>query len=117
MRLRTGTVLLVMASQVGCWFSRAVGAPAAEVCPTRHGPATRFMVFDGPPEELASLVPEVTDERSGFWPLAYVYEAGRFVTVRCEYGDGQALDVRLSNKVSQCDYKTDAAERYKLYCK
>ena len=62
-------------------------------------------------------MPDKAEERSGYWQLGYIYDAGRFVTIRCKYTDGQALDVKLSKKVDKCDYKTDPNKTLSLYCK
>jgi hypothetical protein len=74
-------------------------------------------VFDGTPEELASLVPDMAQARSGYWQLGYVYDAGRFVTIRCKYADGKALDVKLPDKVNRCDYRINAQKTLALHCK
>ena len=98
-----------------CWGCSAV---AAEVCPRREKQPLRSVdVFDGSPQEHATLVPDVPGERSGYWQLGYLYDAGRFVTIRCKYADGEAVDVKLSNKVDRCDYKIDKRRTLKLYCK
>jgi hypothetical protein len=90
---------------------------AAEVCPARAGQAVRFVdIFDGAPEELATLVPDKARKFSGYWRLGYVYDAGRFVTVRCKYADRTVTDVKLPSKVRQCDYKIDAQKSLKLTC-
>jgi hypothetical protein len=92
-------------------------ALAAEVCPGRAGQVVHFVdVFDGSPEQLATLVPDKAWKSSGYWRLGYVYDAGRFVTVRCKYADGTVADVKLSTKVHQCDYKIDAQKSLKLNC-
>jgi len=45
----------------------ATVAAAVEVCPVRQEYPLRFVdVFDGPPEELATLVPDRAKERSGY---------------------------------------------------
>jgi hypothetical protein len=91
---------------------------AAEVCPPHHEQPLRFVdVFDGSPELLATLLPDGAGEQSGYWQLDYVYAAGRFVTIRCKYADGQTLDVKLSKKVYKCDYKIDAKKTLSLNCK
>jgi hypothetical protein len=92
-------------------------ALAAEVCPARAGQVVHFVdVFDGSPEQLATLVPDKARKSSGYWRLGYVYDAGRFVTVRCKYADGTVADVKLSRKVHQCGYKIDAQKSLKLNC-
>jgi hypothetical protein len=92
-------------------------AIAAEVCPVRAGQPVHFVdVFDGSPEQLATLVPDKARQSSGFWRLGYIYDAGRFVTIRCKYADGAVSDVKLPGKVQQCDYKIDAHKSLTLNC-
>nr|WP_240650591.1 STY0301 family protein [Variovorax guangxiensis] len=94
-----------------------VPAVSAEVCPVRTGQPLRFVdVFDGKPEEMATLVPDETGKSSGHWSLGYIYEAGRVVTVRCKYADGQTSDVTLSAKTARCDYKINAKKTLALNC-
>ncbi|OOG64542.1 hypothetical protein B0E46_06675 [Rhodanobacter sp. B04] len=90
---------------------------AADVCPAQGNSALRSVdVFDGSPEEMASLVPDEAHERSGYWQLGYVYDAGRFVSVRCKYADGSAVDEKLAHRVGRCDYKIDARKTLSLRC-
>ena len=78
----------------------------------------RFLdVFDGSPEELATLIPDRAQEPSGYWQLGYIYDAGRIVTIRCKYADGKTFDVKLSNRVNRCDYEIDAQKTLSLYCR
>jgi hypothetical protein len=96
----------------------AIPAVSAEVCPSRSGQPLRFVdVFDGTPEELATLVPDKALARSGYWELGYVYDSGRFVTIRCKYRDGKASDVKLARKVARCDYRINARKTLALRCK
>lgn len=93
-------------------------ALAADVCPKRAGQPVRFVdVFDGPTERLEMLVPDRNGKTAGYWKLGYIYDGGRFVMVRCKYADGQASDVKLSDKVAQCDYRIDAKKTLSLSCK
>jgi hypothetical protein len=111
----SGLFAALLALLLGCSGAPAV---AAEVCPIRSGQPVRFVdVFDGPPQELATLVPDVAQARSGYWQLGYVYEAGRVVTIRCKYADGQSEDVTLSKKVQRCNYKINAQKKLTLNCK
>ena len=108
-------VVLLLAALSACSI---YPAGAEGVCPTRDGQPLRFVdVFDGAPQELATLMPDQAKDRSGFWELGYVYEAGRFVTLRCKYADGKALEVKLAHKVSRCDYTIDERKSLKLHCK
>jgi hypothetical protein len=91
---------------------------AANVCPSHDRQPLRFVdVFDGPPEELATLVPDKDGNLSGYWLLGYVYDAGRYVTIRCKYADGRASDVKIPNKITKCDYKIDAKKVLTISCK
>lgn len=96
----------------------AGSALCAEVCPARKDQPLRFVdVFDGPAEQMATLVPDRGDDRSGYWRLGYVYDAGRVVVVRCKYADGSHKDVTLSNRISRCDYKVDRRKVLRVSCK
>jgi hypothetical protein len=96
---------LLLAALSG-WTSQPTRA--AEVCPSRGRQALRFVdVFDGSPSALATLEPDRAGTRSGYWLLGYVFDAGRFVTIRCKYADQQAVDVKLARKVARCRYHID----------
>jgi hypothetical protein len=110
----------LLAALAGC-ASRPPAAPAAtvtaEVCPLRAERPLRFVdVFDGAPEELATLIPDEAGDRSGHWELGYVYDAGRFVTIRCKYSDGATLDRKLASRVRRCDFEIDGAGTLSLRC-
>jgi hypothetical protein len=111
----TKIIVSVLIALLFCWVCPAV---AAEVCPPREKQPLRSVdVFDGSPEELATLVPDVPGERSGYWKLGYLYDLGRFVTIRCKYADGETVDVKFSNRVDRCDYKIDRARIFRLNCR
>lgn len=115
MSWNSGAIALLFAALSGCSSHPAM---ATEVCPARqHAPLHFVDVFDGSPEELAMLMPDSAKEASGYWQLGYIYDAGRLVTIRCKYADGQASDVKLSSRVNKCDYKIDSKKTLKLYCK
>ncbi len=103
--------LIAMAS--GCGAGHAIGA---EVCAAKSQALRNVTVFDGPPSELASLVPDEGGDTSASWELGYVYDAGRTVWVRCQYADGTSADVQLSAKVSKCEYKAFKKDAFKLFC-
>jgi len=108
-------VAILLAVILGCGMRVAA---AAQVCPVwQHQPLRYVDIFDGTPDELATLVPDQAQERSGYWQLGYVYKAGRFVTIRCKYADGKQIDVKLSKEVGRCDYKIDTQKTLKLHCK
>jgi hypothetical protein len=107
--------LLVFAASLS---GAASAATALEVCPVRQEQPLRFVdVFDGTPEQLATLVPDRAGERSGYWTLGYVYDAGRNVTIRCKYADGGFEDVILNQRVKRCSYRIDARKTLKVLCK
>ena len=108
-------VLLLPLLLLGC---ASVPVAAKAVCTPRTDHPLRFVdVFDGSAEELAMLVPDKAKARSGHWTLGYVYDAKRFVTVRCRYADGQTVDVKLAERINRCDYKINAKKTLALYCK
>ncbi len=87
-------------------------------CPTKEGTTLRLVdVFDGPPESLATLMPDEAGERSGYWNLKYVYDAGRSVTIRCKYADDETHDVKLLAVTTRCDYAIDSQQGLTLLCK
>lgn len=92
-------------------------APSVNVCraalPHR---LTGAQVFDGPPEELASLVPDEGADDSGTWNLGYVFEHGRDVWVRCFYGQTVHEDVRVPGPVATCTYQSTKAGEVSMSC-
>ena len=91
---------------------------AVEVCPVLSDQPLQYAdVFDGSPDELASLVPDVSNRRSGYWRVDYVYRAGRFVTVRCKYAQGKVVDVKLPELVKKCSYSLDHHNVLKINCR
>ncbi len=89
-----------------------------EVCPVRPGHPLKYGgPFDGTPEENASLVPDKAGKRFGYWELAYVYDAGRFVTFQCEYPDGKIINVRLEHRIRRCEYTVSKSLVLKIVCK
>lgn len=90
---------------------------AAEICPARSGQFPRYLsVFDGPPEEMADLVPDTDSAGSSFWDLAYVYDAGRIVTIRCKYADGTIADMPLPDRIKRCRYKPGPNRTARVFC-
>lgn len=93
-------------------------AATGEVCPVRSGHPLKYGgPFDGTPEEKASLIPDKAGKRFGYWELEYVYDAGRFVTFRCEYPDGKVVDVRLEQRIKRCEYTVSQKKVLKIVCK
>lgn len=88
-----------------------------QVCPVRAQSLLQYVdVFDGAPSDLATLIPDDAGERTGHWELGYVYDAGRYVTIRCKYADGRTKDVRLAERVKRCDYRIDGKKTLQVTC-
>lgn len=97
----------------------ACGGTSADVtsCPDQAGGVLRYVdVFDGSAEELATLVPDSPGEKAGYWQLGYVYDAGRFVTLRCKYSDGKQLDIKVSKKIEKCSYRINDERLLAVAC-
>lgn len=111
-----GLWLLTLIALLGCSMQQPT--MTAAVCPAHPDHPLRFVeVFDGAPSDMASLVPDQPGASAGYWQLGYVYDAGRFVTVRCKYADGKVSDTKLPNKINRCDYTIDSKKILKLDCK
>ena len=114
---RAAAALWLVLAAAACSTAGAGKAGPAEVCAPRAGQPLRFVdVFDGTVADQAKLVPDVAGEHNGQWQLGYVYDAGRFVTVRCKYADGQAVDVKLAARVQACRYRLEADRTLELLC-
>jgi hypothetical protein len=82
-------------------------APAVEgtACPLLDGKAPRYVdLFDGSPEELAYLIPDNATSTEGTWNVAYVYDAGRALTIRCKYDGKRVVNVAVTRRVWRCNY-------------
>ncbi len=98
-------------------FSISSRSVAFEPCAEKMKNPLRYVdVFDGAPEELATLIPDSYDDFSGYWQLDYIYTVGRFVTVRCKYKNGESVDVKIPQKISQCQYNADKNQTLKIIC-
>ena len=85
----------------------------AGVCPIRKGQPLRYVdVFDGPVKDMAMLVPDEAGERSRYWKLGYVYDAGRVVVVGCKYAIRRR---RTSRSLSACPAAITGLMRRKRY--
>jgi len=83
----------------------ADATPTVSVCPSQGATTLHYVtVFDGRPEELASLVPEPDAQGRDSWPLAYVYQAGRQVWVHCRYQDQTRRVLQLPEPVQHCHF-------------
>jgi hypothetical protein len=80
-------------------------------------------LFDGPPSEMASLMPDVSkgsgDHAYASWDVGYIFDAGRSLYLACEYsGSKKTTAIKVEKKVQQCTYRTHAAPKpVELNCK
>jgi hypothetical protein len=94
------------------------GVAHGQACPSLPGDRLKFVdVFDGTPEEQAFLMADSATDDRGVWSLGYVYDAGRFVTVRCKYEHGRVVDLRIPDRIAQCSYTTDATAGLRMTCR
>jgi hypothetical protein len=93
-------------------------AATDEVCPSSPKHVLRYIdVFDGEPSDRATLEPDLAKRTHGYWRLAYIYKEGRFVTIRCKYSDKQTLDIKLTKRVNQCDYRVNSKKALEVSCR
>jgi hypothetical protein len=94
-------LLLVLMLVVGA--AEAAPANPAEICPARPGDSVRFIdVFDGKPDEHATLAPDSSRHGIDMFTLGHIYDDGRTVTIRCKYRSGTRTDIELRDKVEAC---------------
>jgi hypothetical protein len=108
-------------------LSCAAAAAQEARCPAYHQqhPLIQVDVFDGPPEQLADLVPDVGqgtgDHAYAEWNVAYIFDDGRNVYLVCKYGNQpskEALTVKVVKRVKRCIYRTHpGSQPAELTCK
>jgi len=95
-------------------------------CPSYKGksPLSSVTVFDGPPEQRADLMPDVSRGRGDHiyasWDVGYIFAAGRNVYLVCEFGgtgDKDTTTVKVENKVDHCTYRTLKGKPAEMACK
>lgn len=78
-------------------------AEAKGSCPARaNDKVKKIDIFDGKPEELAFLAPDDHEKAPNTYTVADIYEAGRIVTLRCNYQSGVVIELPLKDKVKSC---------------
>jgi hypothetical protein len=107
-------LLLIIYLMLGGCMTTGKSNNVCPVLPDNH--LTSLEVYDGPLVDMAILKPEQSSETQGYWNLAYVYEAGRGVNVRCYYADETHIDINLVKKVNQCRYKMLADNKVEFIC-
>ncbi|MBP0495564.1 STY0301 family protein [Roseomonas indoligenes] len=81
-------------------------AGAAVLCPAMQDgrPLREVTLFDGPPAELASLVPDQRGRRVT-WDVAYIRQAGRAAYLVCGYDRvTRKLEAEVPARARQCGF-------------
>jgi hypothetical protein len=99
-------------------------AKADEVkCPPFQGKnsLSGAIVFDGPPEEMADLIPDESkgsdNHANSSWQVAYIYESGRNVYLVCKYtGTKDTITIKAEKKVQTCIYRTYPNKPAEMFC-
>jgi len=95
-------------------------------CPSYKGksPLSSVTVFDGPPEQRADLMPDVSkgsgDHAYASWDVGYIFSSGRIVYLVCEFGgpgDKDTTTVKVESKVEHCFYQTHKGKPAEVTCK
>lgn len=85
-------------------LSLLAGCAHAEIaCPAKGatgGALSGAEVFDGPPEEMASLAPD--SEEGASWDLTGYRDSPRDLYLVCVYADGGRQNMRLPKDVNEC---------------
>lgn len=110
---RLAAALLVAAS-----LTAPAVAQAPSACPSRAGdPVQAIDVFDGPPADLAYLVPDGRRAGANVFTLGPIYAEGRTVTIRCKYRSGAATDVELAARVEACLARQEPSGNVAVACR
>lgn len=79
---------------------------AREICPTHSGvPLVSAGLFDGDPDDLASLQPDRATKSSGTYTVNRIYQQGRALYVECGYKNGITVTVKADTPLNRCDYR------------
>ena len=89
-------------------------AKGHDVCPTPKGDSIQqIYVFDGAPDTKAYLAPDGPE--SNTYTVKPIYDKGGFVTVRCEYQRGPAVDIVLKS-ANRCVFRKAGLPYGKIRC-
>lgn len=109
------SVLALVGTQPGTAPAHGQTLPVS--CPVFADDKLQFVdVLDGPLDEQAFLVPDVNTDERGSWNLGYVFDAGRFVTVRCKYASGRVTDLKITMRIKQCQYTSQGTAGLRMVC-
>jgi hypothetical protein len=79
-------------------------------------PLAGASVFEGPPAEEASLVPDVIKSSGDYlytsWAIGYLFGKGRTPYLVCRYAglqDADSVSLKIDKKVAKCIFQAHAA--------
>ena len=108
----------IFAALVAGSQAAAASDSRTSVCPDEHddNPMQTVLVFDGPPEDKASLIPERDRQGTYYWNLDTVYADNRHVWVQCNYKSKLQRFVELSTPVKRCTFEFRREGTHRLWC-
>ena len=96
-------------------------------CPSYQGKSALSTVdlFDGPPEERADLMPDVSkgnaDHAYASWEVGYIFDKGRNLFLICHFSgsdDADGMKIKVEKKVQRCIFRTHGSGKpAELTCK
>ena len=108
-------LVLALPLAAGAGYSHA--GQAGSVCPAKpQKQVTQIYLFDGRPADKVLLAPDDDAEGANTYTVRDIYRRGSVLTVRCEYGAHDAVDIRLKKRVAVCTY-SEAGKQPALRCK
>lgn len=84
-------------------------------CPSYQGKnfLSSVVLFDGPPEQRADLMPDVSkgsgDHAYALWDVSYIFASGRNLFLVCRFGgleNSSDVTIKVEKKVRRCIYRT-----------
>jgi hypothetical protein len=98
----------------------SVACSSETTCPAlqdKH-PLSSVILFDGPPEEKADLMPDAStgkgDQAVSTWNVGYIFTSGRKLFLVCKYsGTPQSgnVTVKVEKKVDRCVFRAPSKDR------
>jgi hypothetical protein len=117
MSSRASFLSLVLALPLTCEAGQAHANPGKSVCPVRpHKQVTQIYLFDGRPEERFFLAPDDRGKGANQYTVRELYRRGSILTVRCEYGATDVVDIPLKKAVAVCTY-SEVRKEPALHCR
>lgn len=82
----------------------------------KHDKLSLIHIFDGRPSEEVNLASDDDELTPDLYTLGHIYDAGRTVTIRCEYKSGAVRDIELKQKVNACRFSMSKNGKRRLNC-